>query len=362
MGTLLLERLSKQFGSAVAVDDVTLLVAEGEFVSLLGPSGCGKTTTLRMVAGFVVPSSGRIVLDGEEITGTPPQRRQAGMVFQNYVLFPHLTVFENVAFGLVEARRPATEIKRRVAELLALVQMQGMEERYPTQLSGGQEQRVALARALAPSPRLVLMDEPLGALDLKLRQYMQVELMRILTELKVTTVYVTHDQSEALSMSDRIAVMRDGRVEQIGTPREIYDRPGSPYVANFVGRVNFLRGVYDTMARGVVIGGGKLLKAQIRTPNVQREVILAVRPEHISVASESSEGNNILRGVVTRVDFHGNLVQLYVATESEHELVVEQPAMLTGAHVGQRVALSLPEDQLVVWPDRGEDFAMVGRS
>jgi len=209
---------------------------------------------------------------------------------------------------------------------------------------------------------LVLLDEPLGALDLKLRQHMQVELKRILTELTITTLYVTHDQSEALSMSDRIAVMRHGRVEQIGSSREIYDRPSSPYVAHFVGKVNFLRGVYHTSSVIALDSGGKTLKVNTEALGTRDKVVVAIRPEHVDVIAEPSEESNVLRGVVTRVEYQGNLVQLHIATEGDYELVVERQASLSSARVGQKVALRLPEDKLVVWPDSGEESVAVGRS
>jgi spermidine/putrescine transport system ATP-binding protein len=258
-----LDAVGKQFGAHAAVSDVTLSIDEGEFFSLLGPSGCGKTTTLRMIAGFVPPDEGRILLHGADVTTTPPNRRPVNMVFQQYALFPHMSVYDNVAFGLKMARVPKSEHRARVEEMLRVVELVGMGGRRIRQLSGGQQQRVAVARALVKRPAALLLDEPLGALDLKLRKQMQSELKRIQGELKTTFVYVTHDQEEALAMSDRIAVMNDGRVEQVGTPREIYEHPSTDFVADFVGSMNVLEldgrrvAVRPERVR-IVAGGGRV--------------------------------------------------------------------------------------------------------
>jgi len=255
-----LESVRKAFGGpAAAVDGVSLAIAEGEFFSLLGPSGCGKTTTLRMIAGFVAPDEGRVLLHGEDVTTVPPNRRPVNMVFQQYALFPHMTVYDNVAFGLKMAHVPRAEHRERVADILRVVALEGYERRRPRQLSGGQQQRVALARALVNRPAALLLDEPLGALDVKLRRHMQLELKRIQHELGTTFVYVTHDQEEALAMSDRIAVMSDGRVEQLGTPREIYEHPASAFVADFVGTVNVIGDVSVRPERiRILRDGGRL--------------------------------------------------------------------------------------------------------
>src|SRR6267142_4572351 len=235
-----LEGVSKGFGETRAVRDVTVAIGEGEFFSLLGPSGCGKTTTLRMIAGFEVPDEGRIVLQGNDVTSVSANHRKVNMVFQQYALFPHMSIYDNVAFGLKVKRVPRGEHRDRVHELLRVVDLEGLENRRPRQLSGGQQQRVALARALVNRPAALLLDEPLGALDVKLRKHMQLELKRIQNELGTTFVYVTHDQEEALAMSDRIAVMNRGQVEQIGSPREIYERPDTSFVADFIGSLNAL--------------------------------------------------------------------------------------------------------------------------
>ena len=240
MSGVTLDKIVKRYGSTVAVDDVSLNIKEGEFLTLLGPSGCGKTTTLRLISGFIQPTSGAIHFGEKDVTGIAPQHRQIGMVFQDYALFPHLTVSENISFGLVERKYEKHAIKARVDELLALIKLENAAERYPSEISGGQAQRVAVARAVAHPPSVLLMDEPLGALDLKLRETMQIELRRIQQELGITAVYVTHDQSEAMNMSDRIVVMNSGVIEQIGSPKDIYTNPQSVFVANFIGQVNIL--------------------------------------------------------------------------------------------------------------------------
>ncbi len=252
-GHIVLEGVTKLFGDFKAVDDVNLTIAKGEFFSLLGPSGCGKTTTLRMIAGFEEPTVGRILLEGEDVTYVPAAKRHVNMVFQAYALFPHMTVWENVAFGLKIKKVPRAELEQRVAEAMATVRLEGMEKRRPGQLSGGQQQRVALARALVNRPAALLLDEPLGALDLKLRKEMQLELKRIQTETRTTFVYVTHDQEEALTMSDRIAVMDRGLVEQVAAPRELYEQPATPFVAGFIGVSNVIRLRPDRREDGLVV-------------------------------------------------------------------------------------------------------------
>src|SRR3954469_15590717 len=254
-----LTRVSKSFAGVAAVDDVTLEIRDGEFFSLLGPSGCGKTTTLRMIAGFETPDSGRVDLHGTDVTTVPANRRPVNMVFQHYALFPHMSIYDNVAFGLKVKRIPRDEHAARIGDLLRIVSLEGYEKRRPRQLSGGQQQRVALARALVNEPAALLLDEPLGALDVKLRKQMQLELKRIQNELGTTFVYVTHDQDEALAMSDRIAVMNNGRVEQIGEPREIYEHPTTSFVADFIGSLNALEFTVHELVGGFAVmrlGGG----------------------------------------------------------------------------------------------------------
>ena len=260
-----LDRVSKHFHEVVAVDDLSLDILRGEFFSMLGPSGCGKTTTLRMIAGFEDATAGAIYLGGADVTNLPPFRRDVNTVFQNYALFPHLTVYDNVAFGPRRKHLPESEVRASVGRMLDLVQLRGYDRRKPSQMSGGQQQRVALARALINHPKVLLLDEPLGALDLKLRKQMQIELKRIQTEVGITFVYVTHDQEEAMTMSDRIAVMRAGKIEQLGTPEELYERPTTEFVAGFLGVSNLLDGRVDTVSDGravVVLSGG----TRVRVP------------------------------------------------------------------------------------------------
>jgi spermidine/putrescine transport system ATP-binding protein len=281
-----LSDVTKAFGKVIAVEELSLAIKDGEFFSLLGPSGCGKTTTLRMIAGFEEPTLGEVIIKNQSMTGIPPYRRPVNTVFQNYALFPHMTVYQNVAFGLEMKKLGKNEIKRRVPEVLELVQLQGMEERKPKQLSGGQQQRVALARALVNKPKVLLLDEPLGALDLKLRKAMQLELKQIQSEVGITFVYVTHDQEEALTMSDRIAVMDDGVVKQVGGPREIYEHPKNRFVADFIGETNFLP--------ATVAGLGEFTTVEIDDVPVMgtndgravlqgQKVSLAIRPEKINL-------------------------------------------------------------------------------
>ena len=253
---IVLDHVNKRFADFVAVQDACFSIGRGEFFSMLGPSGCGKTTTLRMIAGFESPTSGRILLDGEDVSRTPPYRRNVNTVFQQYALFPHMSVFDNVAFGLRSRKVPKGEVTQRVGEMLEIVRMGDFTRRRPAQLSGGQQQRVALARALVNKPSALLLDEPLAALDLKLRQAMQLELKRIQRDTAVTFIFVTHDQQEALTMSDHIAVMSDGWVEQIGSPTDIYHRPATPFVAGFIGEANLLPGTVEARRRRARDGGG----------------------------------------------------------------------------------------------------------
>ena len=287
-----LKRVSKCFGPVVAVDDVSLSICDGEFFSLLGPSGCGKTTTLRLIAGFELLTVGEVYIGAEVQGEMPPYRRPVNTVFQNYALFPHMTIFQNVAFGLEMRKVPKKDIQRRVLEALEMVQLPGMEDRKPDQLSGGQQQRVALARALVNRPKVLLLDEPLGALDLKLRKAMQLELKARQHRVGITFVYVTHDQEEALTMSDRIAVMSEGRVLQTGTPEDIYDRPANRFVADFIGETNFLAGRVKAGRAGetVVLVDGvlELHVSTERMVGMNEDVTVAIRPEKISLWPEKT--------------------------------------------------------------------------
>ncbi len=281
-----LANVTKQFGAFKAVDALNLQIQDGEFFSLLGPSGCGKTTTLRMIAGFEQPSHGEIYIKGQPVAGIPPHKRPVNTVFQSYALFPHMTVAQNVAFGLEMKKVTAPEIRRRVAEALELVRLPHLGERRPKQLSGGQQQRVALARALVNHPKVLLLDEPLGALDLKLRKTMQLELKQIQTEVGITFIYVTHDQEEALTMSNRIAVMNEGLVQQIGTPREIYEHPHNRFVADFIGETNFVAAQVKQVETFVTVEmGGVLVLAEAngRSLSPGQFITLAIRPEKINL-------------------------------------------------------------------------------
>jgi spermidine/putrescine transport system ATP-binding protein len=352
--------VSKRFGGVGAVDDVSLEIAEGEFFSLLGPSGCGKTTTLRMVAGFELPDAGRIVLQGNDVTEVPANRRPVNMVFQQYALFPHMSVYDNVAFGLKVKRVPRAEHRERVQEMLGVVSLEGLDRRRARQLSGGQQQRVALARALVNRPAALLLDEPLGALDVKLRKQMQFELKRIQHDLGTTFVYVTHDQEEALAMSDRIAVMNGGRVEQTGSPREIYERPQTAFVADFVGslnaldlRIDELVGENAVMRLGederivVPVGGGHRPGETLR---------VAVRPERVQiepVGTPMLDGGSRLEGTIAEIVFLGMYTQFHVDTRAgrlvSHRLADESLAPLEAR---SRVVLSWDPEQASLLGDR----------
>ena len=348
-----------QTATVVAVEDVDLEVASGEFFSLLGPSGCGKTTTLRMLAGFEEPSSGRILLYGKDMVGVPPYRRDVNMVFQHYALFPHMNVYDNIAFGLRHKKVEKDEITRRVGEALSLVELEGHERRRPRQLSGGQQQRVALARALVNRPRALLLDEPLGALDLKLRRAMQLELKRIQREVGITFVYVTHDQEEALTMSDRLAVMNGGRIEQLGAPRDLYERPATRFVADFLGTSNILSGNLQRdgerwglaglgAGERVLIDGGDGLASG-------RQVEVVVRPEKMALADEASAPpaqHCALRCRVTEVVYLGTSTSYSVVTNGGAQVSVyrQNAAAAPGEEIaeGQVGWLSWPPEHSYV--------------
>ena len=324
--------VSKVFGSFVAVDNLSLSVDHGEFLTLLGPSGCGKTTTLRMIGGFELPSSGSLKIKGEEMGNRPPYRRPVNTVFQNYALFPHLNVGQNIGYGLEMARVPKTERNRRVTEALEMVRLPHVETRKPAELSGGQQQRVALARALVNRPEVLLLDEPLGALDLKLRKAMQLELKRLNREVGATFVYVTHDQEEALTMSDRIAVMSEGRILQVGSPDEIYERPRSRFVADFIGQTNFLTGSIVVVDGGLatidVPGAGHVRGCVPEGMHPVGSVTMAVRPERVFLEADL-DGNvpagwNRIRGVVADLIYLGTHTQYVFAVGGDQSLVVHR--------------------------------------
>jgi len=315
-GTVGLTGLVKRYGATLALDGVSLAVAPGEFFTLLGPSGCGKTTTLRSVAGFVTPDAGQVAIDGAVVTRVPPHRRHVGMVFQHYALFPHRTVAQNVGFGLRMQRVDKTEIGRRVAEALALVQLPGYDARYPSQLSGGEQQRVALARALVTRPAVLLLDEPLGALDKKLRDRMKIELKRLQREVGITTIYVTHDQEEALTMSDRIAVMHRGRVEQVAPPRGLYETPATAFVAGFIGNINLLSG-RAAGSNTVDCGTATLAATGAAAPGTS--VAVALRPERI-LLDPSDAMDTVLPMTVAHVVYQGETVRYILKSDAGLEL------------------------------------------
>jgi spermidine/putrescine transport system ATP-binding protein len=314
--------------TVTAVRGVDLAIGTGEFFSLLGPSGCGKTTTMRMIAGFEEPTRGAVFLLGREVTGVAPNHRDVNMVFQSYALFPHLSVFDNVAFGLRRRRVPKAEVAERVGTMLDIVALTGREKRRPRELSGGQQQRVALARALVNRPRALLLDEPLGALDLKLRQAMQVELKRIQREVGITFVYVTHDQGEALTMSDRIAVMNDGDIEHLGSPRDIYEHPATKFVAGFIGTSNVLAGTVTRAADGEVavieVNPEERIVVPLPGAVAGAAVELTVRPEKIDLSTlpPPAGTGSVLRGTVTEVVYLGTSTNYNVTTSTGHEVVV----------------------------------------
>jgi spermidine/putrescine ABC transporter ATP-binding subunit len=341
-----LRRLSKWFGDFAAVDDLSLEIASGEFLTLLGASGSGKTTTLRMIAGFEPPTSGDILMAGQPIAALPPFKRDINTVFQHYALFPHMSVRDNIAYGLRMRRVPAAEREERVSRTLEMVKLEQLGARSPRQLSGGQQQRVALARALVNRPRVLLLDEPLGALDLKLRKEMQLELKHLQTHLGTTFVYVTHDQEEALTMSDRIVLMRQGRIAQIGTPRELYDRPASRYVADFIGDTNLLAGTVVESAGGVAtlrVGDVTLRGLSDGAPPVGREAWLTVRPEAIRLIDgpAAPAAQNTVTGTVTDAVYAGSALRVHVTLPGGQRLVASVPSG-TIAPAGEAVTLSWP--------------------
>jgi putative spermidine/putrescine transport system ATP-binding protein len=346
-----IDRVSKSYdGATQAVDGVEMTIAQGEFFSLLGPSGCGKTTTLRMIAGFETPSQGMIRVGGADITHVPAHKRDMGMVFQNYALFPHRTVAENVAFGLRMRGMDKATIAGKVEHALEMVSLQGYGERLPRQLSGGQQQRVALARAIVIEPRVLLCDEPLGALDKKLRQQMQFELKQLQKSLGVTLVFVTHDQEEALAMSDRIAVMNGGRIEQIGTPSDIYNRPSTRFVADFIGDSNLMRG--ERMAGG---DGKTLLRVAeglaFPLPGMPADFALrsvALRPEKIRITAARAD---LVHGEIESANFQGGSILYRVAVAGRHLLVEAANSGGPPARQGERVGLSWNPEDLVLLAD-----------
>ena len=343
----------------LVVDRINLEIMEGEFFSLLGPSGCGKTTTLRMIAGFETPTSGEIYIQGEPMGDRPPFHRPVNTVFQNYALFPHLTVAQNVAFGLEMENLPKAEIQQRVAEVLEQVQLEPLAKRYPKQMSGGQQQRVALARALVKQPAVLLFDEPLGALDLKLRKEMQLELKRMQQRLGITFIYVTHDQEEALTMSDRIAVLEKGQVLQVGTPMEIYEEPKNRFVADFIGETNFLTGRVVSQQQGNTV---VLVDEELPITVYSREelpvgkiVTLVVRPEKAEIQPSNYRHSSTLPGVIEEVVYIGTDTRYVVRLTPQSALIVRRQNLhrrdLTLHRLGEKVQIAIPSDSICILED-----------
>jgi iron(III) transport system ATP-binding protein len=319
MASVQLINIGKMFKDVIAVKDVNLTVQDGEFFSLLGPSGCGKTTILRMMAGFYVPTTGKILFNDRDVSFIPPNKRNTAMVFQNYALFPHMTVFENVAFGLRARKIPNTERQERVRKALRLVNLANLENRHVTQLSGGQQQRVALARAIVIEPEILLLDEPLSNLDAKLRRETREQIQKLQQELKITTIYVTHDQEEALTLSDRIALMNEGLCQQIGTPFEIYNHPANAFVAKFIGRSNLLNGIAIQMENDNILVEIKqdfrLIVKSYNRITLGQKVVLAIKPESIILHKDEISGVNIIKGRINTKHFNGYLIEYEIDVE-----------------------------------------------
>jgi len=355
-----LERVTKRFGDVAAVDDLSLDIAEGEFFSMLGPSGCGKTTTLRMIGGFEDPTLGTVYLGGRDVTDLPPYKRDVNTVFQSYALFPHLNVRDNVAFGLKRKRVDKREIDDRVKESMRLVDLQGFEDRRPAMMSGGQQQRVALARALVNHPKVLLLDEPLGALDLKLRKQMQLELKRIQQEVGITFIYVTHDQEEAMTMSNRLAVMRHGKIEQLGDPEQVYENPATEFVASFLGASNLLEGQLQTGTSNgdatVVLHNGPTVQvpADRVPPHDDDRMKVGVRPEKISIGPADTQvpsGHNSVTGTVA--------MSTYIGVSHQYKVIAPGGTTIT-VYVQNLGAVSSPRqgEQVVLWWKPEHTFAV----
>jgi putative spermidine/putrescine transport system ATP-binding protein len=347
---VVLEGLTKRFGRVIAAEDIHLNVKKSELISLLGPSGCGKTTTLRMIAGFIMPDEGRVLIEGQDVTYSTPDKRDTAMVFQSYALFPHMTVFDNVAFGLRMRRVSKSDIVERVKKALALVRLESVSERYPSQLSGGQRQRVALSRALVVNPSVLLLDEPLSNLDAKLRQEMQVELRQLQRELNLTSIYVTHDQEEAFSLSDRIVVLNEGRIQQIGTPKEVFECPNSHFVADFVGVRNFMDGTFESdtftsrsglkvHCKGTNAGAGKL----------------GLRPSKIVIdPPDDVRYINQFHGTVEFLKYAGNTTEVLARLRHGDRIVIEVSAGWLSdrsVQVGDDIALGWRREDTLAFPE-----------
>jgi spermidine/putrescine ABC transporter ATP-binding subunit len=365
--TLSIQNLSKVFqgktDNVLAIDDVSFTVSEGDLFTLLGPSGCGKTTTLRCIAGFEKPTRGKIQFLGKDYTTIPPFRRNIGMVFQSYALFPHMSIFDNVAYGLKMRKTPRREMEERVNHIIQLVGLDETQKRKPSELSGGQQQRIALARALVYDPQLLLLDEPLSNLDAKLRVFMREEIRRIQQEAKVTTLYVTHDQEEALSISDQIAVMSAGKVDQIGSPDEIYENPKTIHVADFIGQANFLPckvGKGNNQSIILTFPSHEKISIGPNSPYFSNfahsEGLLFIRPERLNISSEATK-NNALRGIVKRVLYLGSQVRYFIDIFQKttcQEVLVDKNRRLKGVNKGDEVSLNFHEDDIDLFPQDGK--------
>ena len=352
-----IDNINKQYGNSHVVKDLFLDIKKGEFLTMLGPSGCGKTTTLRMIAGFETPTSGNIYIEGEEVQNTEPYDREVNTVFQNYALFPHMTIYDNLAFGLTVKKVNKAEIKKRVTEILDLVQLVGFENRKPDQLSGGQKQRVAIGRALINRPKVLLLDEPLGALDLKLRKQMQFELKRLQKKLGITFIYVTHDQEEALTMSDRIAIMYGGNLEQIGTPKEIYEKPKSKFVADFIGESNIFYGVANKKK-------GDLLEIKLENGSVlaidsqieDNEIIyVLVRPENIKLSKEPVEGFSLVGKVKEHV-YIGNVNKTIIMLTTGMEVKMNTTPKVEQLPIGSEIYVYWEKEDAVIIKSQSQEI------
>ena len=356
---LRLEGLSKDFGEGPVLNNVSLDVYPGEFLTLLGPSGCGKTTTLRIIAGLEQPTSGRVYLEGEDVTPLPPEKRHVNTVFQNYALFPHMNVFQNIAYGLRVMKVSKQEQRERVQAALSLVRLSGYEKRMPSQLSGGQKQRVAIARAVVLQPKILLLDEPLGALDLKLRQEMQKELKQLQQHLGITFIYITHDQEEALNMSSRIVIMRNGCIEQMGTPEEIYEHPHTLFTADFIGQSNLLHGTVASVnghEMTLEIDGMSIpaVASEAMTPAVGDRVVLCLRPQRIRYGSQPQHGM-ALKGVIHSKEYTGGMQHTQIQLNHLLLNAVSQTAEMDEYPVGSEVYVGWSAAHSPVVPDEPED-------